>query len=158
MLPEVVSRFWGKVYKTKDCWLWQGYCSKLGYGYFSIKQSVFLAHRIAWEIASGNAPGNLCVCHHCDNPQCVRPDHLFLGTRSDNTQDGMSKNRIKPAKNLTHFHGELHHNAKIKEADAIAIKESLLPYNELSKIYSLSVSHIRKIKNGQKWSYLSTAI
>lgn len=85
------------------CWVYQGYTDSHGYGRFKIyvngfkpKKRNYKAHRVAYAYYNGVDPKELFVCHHCDNPSCVNPDHLFLGTAKDNTQDMISKGR-KPS-------------------------------------------------------------
>lgn len=65
----------------------------LGYGTFQTAAGTKLAHRVSWALAFGDIAAGLCVCHHCDTPACVRPDHLFLGTTGDNTRDMVRKRR-----------------------------------------------------------------
>ncbi len=101
---RLAARFWKKVLKTDDCWLWLGARDRRGYGYFSVgpaaTRRTFCAHRIAVAL-NGRIPGDdQMVCHHCDNPQCVRPDHLFLGTHSDNMQDMHAKGRGRKASDM----------------------------------------------------------
>ena len=93
------TRFWSKVDKTNTCWVWKAFKNDSGYGLFSIKRHMYRAHRIAWELTNGQIPDGIEVCHHCDNPACVRPDHLFLGTQNDNIQDGINKGRINLKEN-----------------------------------------------------------
>ena len=94
-----VARFWEKVDKSGECWLWRGSISvkSLGYGVFHVgNHSTVIAHRYSWELANGPIPkddGEWCVCHHCDNPKCVRPEHLFLGRDQDNHDDMVRKGR-----------------------------------------------------------------
>lgn len=90
-----VSRF--KVNKETGCWEWFGCLNKSGYGKFCYKGKHILAHRYSWIKHKGDI-GKLFVCHHCDNPPCVNPNHLFLGTAKDNTQDCIKKGRfaLKP--------------------------------------------------------------
>jgi len=90
------ERFWEKVEKTDTCWLWTGSVTKSGgYGQLSIHNRPVRAHRFAYELIVGPIPEGLRVCHHCDVPRCVRPDHLFLGTAKDNTRDMMAKKRMR---------------------------------------------------------------
>jgi len=86
-------RFWSKIQKHKNCcWIWTGYKDGKGYGGFWHKKK-WRAHRLAYYLYYKIDPNNLCVLHKCDNPQCVRPDHLFLGTNNDNNEDCLKKGR-----------------------------------------------------------------
>ena len=101
-----MTRFWSKVQKTDGCWLWTGSRNRTwAYGRFRSgpgRRSV-LAHRFAWELVHGPIPGGLFVCHHCDNPSCVNPEHLFLGTHTDNMRDMVNKGRdVNRNRELTH--------------------------------------------------------
>lgn len=89
---DAVTRFWSKVDKSGDCWNWTGSLTNKGYGQFQAGYGVVLAHRVSWLFAHGEDAA-LCVLHHCDNRRCVRPDHLFLGTKADNNRDMCAKGR-----------------------------------------------------------------
>jgi len=90
---DPVKRFWKHVNKTPDCWLWRRSTNAKGYGQFILPDGPILAHRYAWQLTNGPVPDGLSVLHRCDNPPCVRPDHLFLGTLADNNHDMMEKGR-----------------------------------------------------------------
>lgn len=91
-LPPV-ERFWSKVEKTDSCWIWRGELMASGYGKIKIEGRYWLAHRFSKFLADGELSDELFVCHTCDNPPCVRPEHLFLGTARDNGRDMSAKGR-----------------------------------------------------------------
>ena len=83
------------------CWIWMGWTVPQGYGITLVDGVQTKAHRLSWQIANGSAPGSLFVCHRCDVPECINPEHLFLGTDGDNTRDAASKGRLWQQK-VTH--------------------------------------------------------
>lgn len=91
--PE--TRFWKYVKRANEdqCWEWQGCLTKKGYGFLRVGRSTQLAHRFSWAIRYGSVPSDLCCLHRCDNPRCVNPNHIFLGTRKDNNEDRARKKR-----------------------------------------------------------------
>jgi hypothetical protein len=94
--PSPEERFWAKVAKggTEECWEWQGSRNEHGYGSFGVRNRCTKgAHRVSWEIAHGDIPEGVEVCHRCDNPPCCNPGHLFLGTHADNMGDCKAKGR-----------------------------------------------------------------
>jgi hypothetical protein len=97
MFGIAATRFWKKVEKTNDCWWWTGARDERGYGRFSIgrSQASRLAHRVAWLFSGGTLEGEALLLHRCDNPSCVRPSHLFVGTQVDNMRDANRKGRTK---------------------------------------------------------------
>ncbi len=91
----IVKRFWRKVNKTQSCWLWIGSRNQKGYGLIGPGSagSMIGAHRLSWALHHGSIPDGLWVLHHCDNPPCVRPEHLWLGSNHDNVRDRELKDR-----------------------------------------------------------------
>jgi hypothetical protein len=90
---SVADRFWSKVDKSDTCWIWRGATANKGYGSFRHKDKSRGAHAVAYELTYGPIPKGMCVMHSCDNPPCVNPAHLSLGTKADNTADMMKKGR-----------------------------------------------------------------
>lgn len=86
-------RFWDNVVKTPNCWYWVGCKNSNGYGNIRINYKIYLTHRLSYFIYFGDIPENMCVCHTCDNPSCVNPAHLWVGSRSENTRDMIKKGR-----------------------------------------------------------------
>src|SRR3990172_4237019 len=98
MNKSSINSFWAKVNKSDGCWTWTASKRKFGYGAFVWADSEGRiiqgrAHRFSYELHHGPIPLGICVLHKCDNPACVRPSHLFLGTRADNNFDMLSKGR-----------------------------------------------------------------
>lgn len=96
----LAASFWERVQKSPDvagCWTWTGTKTRQGYGILHTateNRKTVLAHRVSWLLNKGPIVGSLYVLHHCDNPPCVRPDHLFLGTHTDNVEDARVKGRF----------------------------------------------------------------
>lgn len=90
----LATRFWDRLDKTGDCWLWMGYCNGDGYGVVSTAAGYLaLTHRAAWALTNGPIPEGMRILHRCDNPPCCNPAHLFLGTQIDNIRDRDAKGR-----------------------------------------------------------------
>lgn len=148
----LADRFSDKVTKSEGCWEWVGYC-RAGYGRISIGNHVFRsAHRVSWELHNGPIPNDLFVLHKCDNTKCVRPDHLFLGTKGDNNRDRHLKGRSG-----SHV-GELNGRRKITERDVIEIRRLFTPwkvrYSDLAQRFGVSTSTINSIINRRTWNHL----
>ena len=94
-VPTPVQRIYANVVidGSTGCWNWTKSTNPGGYGFFRMNHKTFLAHRVAYELLVGPIPEGLCACHHCDNPRCVNPAHLFIGTRADNNYDSIKKGR-----------------------------------------------------------------
>jgi hypothetical protein len=93
MLQQDIDRFFKKVDKTTSCWIWTHSTNKFGHGMFSFQGKTLGAHRFSFQLHNGNISNGFYVCHSCDNPACVNPNHLWLGTASDNMQDMIKKGR-----------------------------------------------------------------
>jgi DNA-binding transcriptional regulator YiaG len=115
-----LQRFWSKVDKSGGvdaCWLWIAAKDKRGYGEIRWNNHMAIASRVAWELTNGSIPDCLCVCHHCDNPSCVNPSHLFLGTQKDNLSDCQKKGRRNWVR------GEKHPSCKLSDKQVAEIRQ-----------------------------------
>jgi hypothetical protein len=117
--PE--ERFWVKVTRGKSCWVWKARRGRGGYGQFKVDRGgkrwvTMPAHRFSWELAHGPIPDEMLVLHRCDNPPCVRPDHLYLGTHADNARDRDSQGRGRQCPPELHAKGERVGLSKLTEA------------------------------------------
>ncbi len=162
---NIVDRFWLKVTKTDGCWVWQGCKNYSGYGQITIKDKHYRAHRLAWILTNGEIPEGMFVCHRCDNPSCVNPRHLFIGTPKDNVDDMISKGRAvfhifnNPQDNPPpRYYGEKHPRAKLTEKQVLEIKELIktdLTFRQIAAKYGVSKKTVSHIKTGYRWSYLN---
>jgi hypothetical protein len=149
-----IDRFWTKVDKKDGCWEWKKLLDKKGYGLITVKNKTIYAHRFSALIAGLHITDKF-VCHKCDNPKCVNPDHLFVGTLQDNKNDEISKNR--QAKGLRH--GMTH----LTENDVNYIKDNYIQGNrtmvksnsmELAKMFSVTDQTIRNIAKNRTWRHI----
>jgi len=143
------EKFLAKVCRAaaSGCWLWQGMVRPEGYGAASLSGRELRAHRLAWMLFRGEIAPGMVVCHKCDVRACVNPEHLFLGTSADNSQDMLNKGRS--------LRGERHHNAKLTEDQVSRIKamlaEDRLYISEIAREFGVTPSAIRGIKQGKSW-------
>ena len=139
---------------NSGCWLWDGFLNN-GYGKFrmSPRENGIGAHRASWLLHKGEIPSGLLVCHKCDTPACVNPDHLFLGTFSDNMSDASRKGRMswKPGEKRNLPVGEKHHGSKLKCEDVQAIRNSSDMGIDLAKKYNVAPVTISRIRRGMTW-------
>lgn len=144
------KRFWRKVNKTDNCWLWIGAKFENGYGAIWTNPDTQRAHRVSWEINRGPIPDGLIVCHHCDNPPCVKPDHLFLGTLSDNRRDMVNKKRG--------LVGALNNKAVLTEEQVFELRKlrgKPFSIGILAQEYGVSKNTIYRAISGETWGYLN---
>jgi hypothetical protein len=153
----LAERFWAKVNKTDGCWEWTASRGPKGYGYF-VRDGTRRpgrrsesAHRVSWEMAHGPIPEGLYVLHKCDNPPCVRPDHLFLGTKADNNRDMHQKGRNNQPK------GEANRRAKLTEDQVRMIRAARAagrPLKPFAKKYGVHHAIIYAVANRRNWCHL----
>lgn len=161
-----MERFWGKVQKAGqgDCWQWTASKDRRGYGRFRLPTCHIGAHRIAYELTFGPIPEGLEVCHTCDNPGCVNPSHLVLGTHADNMRDSRDKGRATAPpvtagdSHWTRTHperlryGESHPRSKLTNAEVrrlLDLRAAGASYGQLMAQFSLGKSQIARICCGQ---------
>lgn len=154
----LLERFERKIFfaSPDGCWYWTAGVNTGGYGRIFIKKiggkkERMLAHRLSFLLYKGEISQGLLVCHSCDNPLCVNPDHLFLGTQLDNVRDRDNKGR-RPAPI-----GSKNNSAKINEYDVLEIRNmrsQKISYKEISDRYGLSVVTIKNICSNRTWKHV----
>lgn len=151
----IEDRFWKRVQKTETCWLWVGAKTFGGYGVIRSRENkIVRSHRLSWEIHYGKIPDGLDVCHHCDVPSCVRPDHLFVGTPQDNYLDMHTKGRDISGLSRR-VRGVKHHFAKLTPEIAKSIRDSYgigdISLNGLAIRHGVSKKTILNIVKNRIW-------
>lgn len=152
----VEERFWRYVHKTDGCWLWTGGSkNQKGYGQIGLGgkgAKHVLVHRLSYTMHKGEIPDGMLVMHSCDNPSCVNPEHLSVGTQSQNILEAFAKGR----KNAVppHVFGEACGASKISEAVAISILASKEPTKVLMERFGVSKSIIQRLRAGHTWKHL----
>lgn len=168
-LRSSLDNFWTKVQKTESCWIWKGARGGHGYGSMTHGGKHYTPAQFSYQLHYGAIPEHMQVCHSCDNPPCVRPDHLFLGTATENMRDMTAKRRngfkVHPErlargnKHGSRLHpeklvrGERHHKAKLTETDVQCIRQAYSPGNgrELARRFGVTPSTISTIVRGKHW-------
>ena len=151
-MPE---RFWQHVKKQSGCWIWVSSTDKKGYGLFQLplgsgRYRLMHAHRVAWALANGPIPLGKHICHACDHPSCVRPDHLFMGTHRDNMQDMMAKERQRC--------GERINTAKLTATAVLDIRrhsaDAGIPGTALARQYGVTKQAVYHILHRRHWRHI----
>jgi len=153
----VDARFWSKVRvgSPQECWPWTAarLNRKLGYGQIFMNGRRQLAHRVAWQLCRGPIPVGMVVAHHCDNPPCCNPAHLFLGTQADNLADMRSKGRAAPFEPIR---GEGHPKGRLTELQVREIRRRYASGGvrqvDLAGEFGVSQHVISGIVRGRYWA------
>lgn len=148
--PTLEQRFWFYVDKKQknDCWHWTGSCNNKGYGRIQINKKNIAAHRLSWKIHFGMIPKDLCVLHTCDNPKCVNPNHLFLGTSEDNIKDKVDKNRQAKGENIGIS------KLTMNQVKEIRILKGKFSQRKIAKMFSVAYSTIAYIHKNKTWRHI----
>lgn len=134
---------------NSGCWIWTGYLYGSGYGGFRTDAGRHVhAHRVSYELHRGSIPKGLLVCHRCDFRPCVNPEHLFVGTYSDNANDMHAKSRGNTPR------GERHYKAVLTDEDVRSIRADTRSMTVIGREYGFDRSYVWKIKNGWHWEHV----
>jgi hypothetical protein len=150
-----VAQFWSKVEQTNGCWAWHGRRNIGGYGIVNVYGTEMGAHRVSWIIHHGDIPAGIFVCHHCDNPPCTRPDHLFLGTHWDNTLDMIRKGR-HGFSHTNRRRGSQNGSSKLTEEQVREIRSraSAESQRSLAREFGVSNATVSLVVRRRIWTHL----
>lgn len=150
--PKAMSEHMANFTESPNgCWIFNGSKDRDGYGVFGKLGKQIRAHRASYEFHIGNIDNGLIVCHKCDNPSCINPDHLFLGTHKDNSQDMSFKNRCRDQK------GSKHNMAKLDEQDIHIIRQMRsmgATLDFIAKQFDISFQHAGSICKRVNWAHI----
>lgn len=154
-----LERFESFVDRSGDCHIWVGNTKESNYGKMWIGEKIYLASRIAWAIEHGSTPTNMCVLHKCDNPRCVKAEHLFLGTKRQNTEDMVRKGRHGSQTHPeTITRGENRPSSKLVDDQVLKIRAlySTCDSNKsfLGRMFKVHPSVVRSIVTRETWRHL----
>lgn len=144
----LLERFFECLQQSDGCWTWTSSLLN-GYGRFYVDGKYEFAHRVSYKLFNGPIPDGMCVCHRCDNPQCVNPSHLFLGTNLDNIRDRVEKKRNATGGN----HGRSKLNAESVKLIRRELAKGRSPYS-VSKDFGVASATIKQIEDGKAWSHV----
>jgi hypothetical protein len=150
------DRFWGKVEKGPGCWLWTGAKNERGYGSLRVSGATKKATHVAWYLEHGQWPVlGVFACHQCDNPGCVKPSHLFLGSALDNNRDRHRKGRtVSNLDTTSRARGEHTGGAKLTEENVREIRRTAESGVSLARRFGVSPVTISKARRGLKWRHV----
>lgn len=138
--------FWSRVKKGEGCWEWQGGTSDRGYGRIKVNGKMRRAHRVAWALTHGRDPTKM-VLHTCDNPSCVRPDHLYEGNHAENMRDRAVRGRLDQR-------GTKNPAQHLFPEEVLAIRADPRTQADIASSYGISQSHVSQIKRRTIWGHL----
>lgn len=144
--PDLAEKFNSLFEKTDGCWEWRGTIDGYGYGVLDHAGSRYRAHVLALEFDGRAVPEGMVACHHCDNPPCVRPDHLYPGTPHQNVLDAQARGRL--------VKGDGHHQAKLTEDQVREIRKLDKPHAEIARQYGVSRPTITRAFTGKNWGHV----
>lgn len=153
MDQRLIDRFNAKYQKDESgCWIWTASCAGKGYGQIKLpgtRRQIY-AHRLSYLIHKGELPDAKHICHTCDNPKCVNPDHLFVGTSQDNHDDMKAKGR--------HTYGEKSATVKSTTKEVLQMKAMIkagVPQTKIAALFGLHQTTISKINRAERWKHLA---
>lgn len=153
------KRFLAKIKKTETCWLFTGALDRKGYGKIGAGgrgSKTLAAHRVAYELFNGKIPDGLNVLHVCDVPNCVRYDHLEVGTQQKNIQDASNRGRMRTSAHGNEPRGEAHGRAKLSASDIMEIRSlaGKKAQREIGELFGISQTQVSRIVNRAKWKHI----
>jgi len=160
---SALDRFWSKVQPSEGCWNWTAAKNEKGYGVFGINRDTFKAHRVAFILSGQEIPDGLCLLHKCDNPACVNPDHMMIGTRAENNADMCAKGRHvngaqkTPIEQCKYEKGEHHHNARLTAEIVLQIRNDRalgMSFSRIAAKYGIGQKHAHSIATRKAWKHV----
>lgn len=152
-MKTLLERFEEKFIPVTEsgCWIWTAYTNADGYGQINADNRMKKAHRVSWELYNGVIPDSMCICHKCDTPSCVNPNHLFLGTHTENIQDMFLKGRADLK------HGSKHGRTELSEEDVISMRKKCnegTPQQYFADKHGINKGTVSKIILRKTWRHV----